>query len=296
MTGKKKKRALHRDRPAAPAPRPATPVDRVTLALAVLGLLITGYLAWTAGSGSASVLCTAGGGCDAIQRSGWSTLLGLPMALWGFGLYAVVALVSLARKASPLLRWQRQWRLVWLGLAISLYLTAVGTLVLDAFCVGCLASLAVLAAMFARLQWRRPATAPGQAWGRWWAVQGVAVLLVVAVLHVHQSGLLDERPESRRAAALAQHLTDYGARFYGASWCVECGRQKREFGHAADHLPYVECAPGGRKAPMTSTCAAAGITTFPTWVIDGIEHNGVMEPRQLAVLTRFDWDQGRAAD
>ncbi len=293
---RKKKRSPHRAHPASPAPRPATPPDRVMLALAALGLLITGYLTWTAGSGSASAFCTGGGGCDAIQRSGWSTLLGLPMALWGFGLYAVVALVSMRGKASPLLRWQRQWRLVLLGLAISIYLTAVGAWVLEAFCMGCLASLAVLVAMFAWLHARRPTSAPGQPWGRWWGVQALPVLLVVAALHVHQSGLLHQRPESRRAEALAQHLSDYGAKFYGASWCVECNRQKRQFGHAADRLPYVECSPGGRNAPITAACAAAGVTVFPTWVIDGIQHNGVIEPRQLAVLTRFDWDKAGKRD
>ena len=139
-------------------------------------------------------------------------------------------------------------------------------------------------------------SAPGQPWKRWWVVQALPVLLVVAVLHVHQSGLLHQRPESRRAAALAQHLSDYGAKFYGASWCVECRQQKRRFGHAADRLPYVECSPGGRNTPMTSTCAAAGVTVFPTWVIDGIQHNGVLEPQQLAVLTRFDWDRAGAAE
>ena len=293
---RKKKRKAHPVHQASPMPRAATPPDRVMLALAVLGLLITGYLAWAGGSGSASAFCTGEGGCDAIQRSGWSTLLGVPMAGWGFGLYAVVAWVSLSRKASALLRWQRQWRLVLLGLGISVYLTAVGAVVLDAFCMGCLASLAVLAAMFGRLQLCRPVSAPGQPWKRWWAVQALPVLLVVGVLHVHQSGLLHQRPESRRAAALAQHLSDYGARFYGASWCVECRQQKRRFGHAADRLPYVECSPGGRNTPMTSTCAAAGVTVFPTWVIDGIQHNGVLEPQQLAVLTRFDWDKAGTAE
>jgi hypothetical protein len=47
---------------------------------------------------------------------------------------------------------------------------------------------------------------------------------------------------------------------------------------------------------MTSTCAAAGVTVFPTWVIDGIQHNGVLEPQQLAVLTRFDWDKAGTAE
>ena len=40
---RKKKRSPHRDRPTAPTPRPATPPDKVMLALAVLGLLITGF-------------------------------------------------------------------------------------------------------------------------------------------------------------------------------------------------------------------------------------------------------------
>lgn len=177
---RKKKRKAHPAHQGSPVPRAATPPDRAMLVLTGLGLLVTGYLAWTGGSGSTPAFCTGEGGCDAIRRSGWSTLLGLPMALWGFGLYALVAWVSLSRKASPLLRWQRQWRLVLLGLAISVYLTGVGAMVLDAFCMGCLASLAVLAAMFGWLQLRRPVSAPGQPWRRWWAVQALPVLLVVA--------------------------------------------------------------------------------------------------------------------
>ena len=75
-----------------------------------------------------------------------------------------------------------------------------------------------------------------------------------------------------------------------------CAKGTASSGHAADRLPYVECSPGGRNTPMTSTCAAAGVTVFPTWVIDGIQHNGVLEPQQLAVLTRFDWDRAGAAE
>ena len=71
---------------------------------------------------------------------------------------------------------------------------------------------------------------------------------------------------------------------------------RHPIGRAAAQLPYVECAPGGRNTPLTATCAAAGVTVFPTWVIDGIQHNGVMEPRQLAVLTRFDWDKAGQGD
>jgi uncharacterized membrane protein len=287
MARKKKQRDV---RAPVQARRPDTPPDRPMLALAAAGLLITAYLTWVAWSTADVAFCSAGSGCDVIQRSAWSTLLGIPMALWGFAAYAVIAVVSLSRKASPLRRWQRQWRLVLVGLAISLYLTVVGALVLDAFCVWCLLSLAVLVAMFVQLHRRRPSAAPGAAWGGWWLGNALPILLLVGVLHVHQSGLLQQRPESRRASALAQHLTQYGAKFYGASWCAECSRQKHRFGSAADELPYVECSPGGRNTPMTLTCSSAGVTVFPTWVIDGRQHTGVLEPELLSVLTRFDWE------
>ena len=72
---RKKKRKAHPVHQASPMPRAATPPDRVMLALAVLGLLITGYLAWAGGSGSASAFCTSGGvgwlirvSCDSMSE------------------------------------------------------------------------------------------------------------------------------------------------------------------------------------------------------------------------------------
>src|SRR6267142_4918721 len=57
------------------------------LALSSVGMLLTGYLAWTAFSGGAVQGCSAGVGCDIVLTSRWATLFGLPTSLWGLLAY-----------------------------------------------------------------------------------------------------------------------------------------------------------------------------------------------------------------
>ncbi len=87
--------------------------------------------------------------------------------------------------------------------------------------------------------------------------------------------------------ALAIHLTNYGAKMYGASWCPHCQQQKEMFGLAASRLPYVECSPGGQGQPQAAICRNLGITTYPTWIIDGKRTAEVMSFQQLAEATGF---------
>ena len=64
-----------------PHGRPRLRPDAWVLALAAVGLLLTGYLTLAAWGGDAPALCAEGGGCDVVQGSRWSRLMGLPMAL-----------------------------------------------------------------------------------------------------------------------------------------------------------------------------------------------------------------------
>ena len=110
---------------------------------------------------------------------------------------------------------------------------------------------------------------------RYSVVYPVAFLLMAAVviLLLHGSYVAPQAepsgPEDPTTRALAEHLTETGAVFYGASWCPHCQEQKRLFGASASRLPYVECSPGGRTAPPSAACRRAGVQTYPTWVIDG---------------------------
>lgn len=265
--------------------------DWIVVGLAAFGLLLTGYLTAVAWWGETAAFCSAGSGCDIVQQSRWSTLLGLPMALWGFALYALIGLVALQR-SGRLRRWRRLWTLSLIGVLISLYLTVVGIAALDAVCIWCLLSFATMVAIFVAVVVRRPTSAPGTPWQRWVLNHAIVLLPFIGVLHAYQSGLL-EPPENPRLQALAEHLDRTGAKFYGAFWCPVCQEQKRAFGASGDRLPYVECSPNGRNGGVAFECSAAAVTSFPTWEIRGQRYQSLLEPEELAKHSRFAWNAAR---
>lgn len=263
--------------------------DIPVLVIAAIGMAITAYLTAVAWWETAPAFCSAGSSCDAIQQSRWSTVLGLPLSFWGFGVYALIALFAF-RPLSRLRRWKRIWNVSLVGLAISVYLTLVGWVQLDAFCGWCLASLLTITTLFALTAIRRPPSAPDMPWWNWLLNSGVLVIVFVGGLHIYYSGWL-QTPTDPRLEPLAQHLETTGASFYGASWCVSCQQQKALFGDAAKALPYVECSPNGRGGQMAFACVAQNIESFPTWVIDGKRVVGVLQPEELARRSGFNWQQ-----
>lgn len=264
--------------------------DWIILALAAVGMLLTAYLSLVAWIDSDIALCAAESGCDVIQQSRWSKVLGLPLALWGFALYALIAALGW-RGSKRLKDWRRLWTLALLGLAISVYLTLVGIWNLSAICLWCLASLALWVGIFVRLNLSRPISAPGMSWSQWLINRGVIAILAIGALHFyyHYDQLTGALPE-KQLEALATHLQQEDAAFYGASWCAACQRQKQLFGKAQEKLPYVECSPYGRGGALALACQRAEIESFPTWIIKGNRYQGVQEPQDLARYTDFDWE------
>lgn len=283
-----------RKRPA-PSQSPRAPrgigvvIDRPVLALVGLGLLLTGYLSVVALGDGRPVLCAAEGGCGIVQGSRWGSLFGLPVAVWGFGLYLLLLLASLD-PAPPLKRWRRQWRLALVGLSVSVFLTLAAAIHLRAVCGWCLASLLLIAALFAWLSWRRPAQAPGRPWGRFLLPHLAGMAVLVAGIGLAQSGVL-QPPEDPRLRDLAIHLERTGAKFYGAFWCPACQEQKQLFRRSASRLPYVECNPDGRGGIAALACIDANVADYPTWVIRGRTHTEVLPPEQLARLSGFRWER-----
>ena len=93
---------------------------------------------------------------------------------------------------------------------------------------------------------------------KWWVLFGIAVVLVGFLLTLNKAtpGAHD---------ALAQCITDSGAKFYGAFWCSHCQAQKRAFGKSADLLPYVECSTPDTQGQQ-DICKEANVTSYPTWI------------------------------
>lgn len=258
------------------------------LAFASLGILLTAYLSWTALTGAAVQGCAAGGGCETVLTSRWSTLFGVPTSLWGLLGYAALAGVAFVRRADK--RWTYAWTTAFFGVAYSLYLTFVSLTILESACPYCLTSLALMTATFALLTWQRPAELAHRSWIG--PVAGRAALAAVVILALHGNYTAPEAealgPEDPNVRALAEHLSDEGVLFYGASWCPHCQEQKRLFGASANRLPYIECSPAGPNAPQSPSCNRAGIRNYPTWVINGRAYAGqVLSLGELANATKF---------
>jgi len=84
--------------------------------------------------------------------------------------------------------------------------------------------------------------------------------------------------------SLAKCLTEKGDKFYGASWCSWCEKEKEVFADAAQYLPYVECI-DPETQENTVECQDAGIESFPTWEISGEKTTGYKTPQELSSLS-----------
>lgn len=256
-------------------------------ALALAGMALTGYLTATAWAGQTVAGCAAGSGCDLVLASRWSKLFGLPVSFWGFLAYASLAGIAWIRRAD------RHWRLAALvslfGALYSLYLTLMAFTELKAACPYCLASLALMLAIFATVIYQRPRNPSRFSWGSWLLWAGAGGVAVVIALHLHYAGVWGKTaaPEEPKVRALAEHLAKSNAKFYGAYWCPHCEDQKLMFGASANRLPYIECSPQGTRGPLAKICSDARIERFPTWIIGGDRREGVLTLTELARYSAF---------
>ena len=265
----------------------SSPMDIAFLVLAAAGILVTAYLTYSAWFEVHPAFCGEDSGCDLVQASRWSTFLGIPMAFWGLLTYAVIARLAWGGGSKP----SRARPLVFVtvcGFAISAYLTIVSIIEIEATCPYCLASFGIITTLMVLTLVRQPPN-----WLSSLKEAAVIAVLIVSVLHMHYSGLFDAAagPEDPQLRALAVHLTDTGAKFYGAYWCPRCQEQKAVFAASAKRLPYVECSAGGRGSPLTKACAAKNIKNYPTWIIGDRRMTGLQKPRSLAISSGFNWQE-----
>ncbi|MDA0267806.1 MAG: hypothetical protein O3A14_12810 [Cyanobacteria bacterium] len=92
---------------------------------------------------------------------------------------------------------------------------------------------------------------------------------------------------SEAEMALADHLASLGAKKYGAWWCPHCHAQQALFGQDAfAKITYVECDPEGQNS-QTATCQSVGVTSYPTWEINGELYGGVQPLEELAAISGY---------
>jgi len=276
--------------------RGSHPLDNWLLGLALAGIGLTAYLTFVVWFGEHPAYCGADTDCGLVQQSRWSTLLTVPMAFWGLLTYALLARLVWRLRTRPS-SWRLALTVAAIGAGVSWYLTAVSIFVIEATCFYCLSSFGIANALLGLLLVRRPAHMAEHTWTNSLPVPIGSAAVIVFALFLHFSGLFDPAagPEKPYLKALAIHLRDSGARFYGAYWCPVCQRQKALFEASADRLPYIECTPNGRSGVHNFACVANNVTDYPTWIINGRRHSGLVEVAELARMSGFEWpgDQDR---
>ena len=273
--------------PATRAPAPNALLTLALLVLAVFGIVLTTYLSYTALFEAHPAFCGEGSGCDLVQSSRWATFLGMPMASWGLLTYLVIAALAWQAR-TKLKRWTPLIFVAVGGFGVSAYLTVISIVEIEATCAYCLASFGIITTIMILTLVQRPLD-----WATSLKEASVVAVLLIGGLHLHYSGVFDEAagPEDPQLQALAIHLTETGAKFYGAYWCPRCQEQKAQFKASADRLPYVECSSGGRGSPLTAPCVKHDIRSYPTWIIDEQRFTGLQTPRTLAGAAGFTWKE-----
>jgi vitamin-K-epoxide reductase (warfarin-sensitive) len=116
--------------------------------LALLGMIVSAVALQRHYAKSATSFCEFGEkfNCDIVNRSEYSSLMGIPVAgigLAGYGALLLLATVYRARPETPM----RLLVAAAAGLGFALYLTYIEGFVLDAWCILCLSSLGAIAAI-----------------------------------------------------------------------------------------------------------------------------------------------------
>jgi uncharacterized membrane protein len=111
--------------------------DRVLRVLAAIvalcGIGVAGYLTWAHFEHS-QVICVAGGGCETVQKSSYSEIAGIPVAL--LGLLSYTTILVLIVWDAPVARLGAA-ALALIGVLFGAYLLVLQLFVIDAVCIWC---------------------------------------------------------------------------------------------------------------------------------------------------------------
>lgn len=113
------------------------PLRPVAMVLAVVGVAIAGYLTYVHYA-DIEPFCSSSGGCEKVQTSEFSALVGVPVALIGLlGYIGILAMLTLWRDETGRIA---VLVVAWGGLAFSGYLQYRSLVTVDATCIWCMGS------------------------------------------------------------------------------------------------------------------------------------------------------------
>lgn len=123
---------------------------RVSAALSVVGLIVSLYLVYIKFYPK-NVLCTGAGGCETVNLSPYSWVLGIPVAALGAAAYLTIIIILLFESRSAFAeKWgpMAVFGLALIGTLYSAYLTYIEFAVIHAVCPYCVTSAVMVTLIF----------------------------------------------------------------------------------------------------------------------------------------------------
>jgi uncharacterized membrane protein len=120
-----------------------------SVVLAVLGLLVAGYMTWAELTGNETVCANTGTiDCAAVQESAYASTFGIPVALLGtLGYILILGVLLLEDQVQFLANYGRTLviGMALFGVIFQAYLTVIEANVLEKWCQWCIASFVIIA-------------------------------------------------------------------------------------------------------------------------------------------------------
>lgn len=119
---------------------------RVAIILSILGLIVAGYLIFFK-IFPTSTLCIGAGGCETVNNSVYSEVMGIPVAVLGALAYAaMLGLLAFENRLDFLKEWGPMlvFGLALAGFLYSAYLTYIELAIIHAVCPYCVASAVII--------------------------------------------------------------------------------------------------------------------------------------------------------
>ncbi len=197
---------------------PSRPLVWTCRALCLIALCISGYLAWAAFSASEVYGC--GGGqifdCGHVLTSQYSKVLGIPVSVPAFALYAsLLGVLAFVRRGVPHHLLKASWLVLTVG-ALSaglaaLWFTGIQFLVLDHLCQYCLAAHACGLVLAGIVLWKQPLGGKLTASLSSISMAGIAVLVTAQMLAEPPKTFTVERFDSADEFLASTDGEEFGA-------------------------------------------------------------------------------------
>ena len=290
---------------------------RIAIAvLSTIGLIDTGSITLKKWGLIGSLSCPGGAeGCDKVLNSAWGTIfqgdsLSIPLSLLGFLGYSLILGMSILPFISGIkenkndLSRRSWWILFFLSCSMAVFsILLIGIMIfkIKAFCFFCIVSaiisITILILTLIGGNWEEPSDL---------IFKGLITGLIIFLGGLIWSASVDpsnakliknnnensppivQRESNPSSIALASYLQSKGAIMYFAYWCKYCALQKELFGReAVSKLTLVECAEDGENS-QSLLCKDKGITSYPSWEINGEITSGALSLDELADMIDYN--------